>query len=410
MNWKNDFPIFKNYPELVYLDSAATSQKPQRVLDRILDFYTRANANVHRGIYLLSEKATEEYETAREKVAAFLSVNKEEIIFTSGTTEAANLISHSHLSTHVKAGDLILSSVAEHHSNFLPLQRISNQIGAELKLINLSADQDLDYQQLSEIIAEAKDRLKVVALSAVSNVLGFKLDLAKLTSLVRQYSPRAVIIIDAAQAVGHFPFNPAAADIDFAFFSGHKLFAETGIGVLWGKKALLDLMPPFHVGGGMIANVTTERTTYAPVPVRFEAGTPHISGAISLAAAVDYISSIGIDQIESYLNTLSEKLLAQLGNIDGITILGPRDANKRSSVISFTVEGIHPHDVAQFLSDKNIAVRAGHHCTQILHKDVFDISGSVRASLHIYNDESDIDRFIEAISQCVKYYQQLHEQ
>lgn len=407
MSWKTDFPIFKTYPELVYLDSAATGQKPQAVIDALLNFYTKSNANVHRGIYELSEQATQAYEAARATVAEFLQVKPEEIIFTAGTTAATNLIAHSYLRAVTQAGDILISSIYEHHSNFLPLQELAKTQGAEVKLITLTAAADLDYNLLAEILRANGPRVKAVALAAVSNVLGLKLDINRVSRLIKQYATNAILIIDAAQMVGHHTFHPAKLGCDFACFSGHKLLAATGVGVLWGKKELLEKLAPYQVGGGMIDYVTPTQTNYAAVPERFEAGTPHIAGAVSVAAAINYIEQIGLSEIESYLDQLTEKLLTELKTIPEIRILGPQTTKLRSSVVSFSLTGIHPHDVSQYLSDQNIAVRAGHHCAQILHQQVFHLHGSLRASLHLYNEAQDIAKLITALKGCLTYYNKL---
>jgi cysteine desulfurase/selenocysteine lyase len=406
---KENFPIFANNQDLIYLDSAATAHKPQVVIDTVVDFYTRYNANVHRGIYQLSEKATDAYEQARSTVAYFIGANAKQVVFTPGTTASSNMIALGLLEERLAQSDMVISSVAEHHSNFLPIQTVAKKKDCQLQLIGLDDDEDFHYEQFEGILKKHTDRIKVIALSAVSNVLGYKLDLARISKLVRQSSPNAIIIIDSAQLIGHeeFSLHSPGVDIDFLFFSGHKLMGETGIGVMWGKYELLTEMTPALVGGGMIARVTEEKSSFAKPPTKFEAGTPHIAGALSLAAACDYLEKVGLTNIAQHQQRLVKKSLEGLARIEGLSILGPKNHLKRSSLVSFTIEGIHAHDVAQFLADKHVAVRAGHHCTQILHKQHYDISGSVRASYHVYNSLADVEALLAAVEACRDYFSNL---
>jgi len=356
-NYKADFPIFKNYPGLAYFDSAATSQKPQVVIDSIVDFYLFKNANVHRGIYPLSELATLAYEQARKEVAEFLEVDSREIIFTSGSTAGANMIAQSYLAANLTAGDIIISSVAEHHSNFLPLQRVASTTNSTVKLINLNTDFELDYEMLDDLLKANTNKIKALAFSAVSNVLGIRLNLERIVKLTRKYSPQAKIIIDGAQIVGHHNISLKDLDIDFFFFSGHKIFAATGIGVLWAKEGLLAAMSPYQLGGGMIEKVTEINSTFTEIPERFEAGTPNIEGAISLGAAVKYIANIGIKNIENKLAELSSLLKIELETIPNCKIYGSTTNSSQSDIFSFSID-IHPHDIAQFLGERQVCVRA----------------------------------------------------
>lgn len=399
---KNQFPIFKKYPELVYLDSAATTQKPQVVLDRLINFYTTSNANVHRGLYSLSEKATAEYESSRSRIARFLGVNSEEIVFTSGTTAAANLVAYGTMAF-VKETDILLTTVSEHHSNILPYLRAAEKSKMQVVLSAVAETGGFDYSDFEAKAFTAGKSLKLVVLTAVSNVLGFKLDIQRIVNIVRSVSPEAIIAIDLAQAVGHMPLDLRSLDIDFAYFSGHKLFASTGVGVLFGKSSWLTKLDPANIGGGMVSYVALEKTDYKDGPEKFEAGTPDIAGAISMAAAIDFIDQIGQENIAAYLQNLTKYTFKKLLEIPEVKIYGST-AEEQGDLISFNLADIHGHDVAQFLADNNIAVRAGNHCTQLLHRDIIQAPGSVRASWHIYNTESDIDRLVEALRECLKFF------
>ncbi len=388
-NIKDQFPIFKNIPDLVYLDNAATTQKPSVVIDKLVEVYTQYNSNVHRGLYTIAEKANIEYELAREKVAKLINADKDEIVFTSGTTDATNLIAQSLLlSGMVSDKSKVLTTEFEHHASFLPWQRI--------------AKDNIEYaKQKDNKLEFSKDtQIDVVAYSVISNVTGKYTDINEL----RQGKLKnALFIADAAQAVAHIPIDVKQMNTDFLVFSGHKMFGPTGIGVLYGKKELLEKMEPFKVGGGMIDKVEKEYSTWTNSPEKFEAGTPAIADAIALGAAVDYIQSITFDHIIDIESKLRIYALEKLKNIPDITIYHSNEENS-GSVISFTIKNIHPHDIAQFLGDRNICVRAGHHCTQILHRDVFEIPATVRVSLSIYNTQADVDTLIKAINDCINYF------
>jgi cysteine desulfurase/selenocysteine lyase len=402
---RTEFPIFKNQPELVYLDSAATSLKPESVIAVISDYYSNYSANVHRGIYDLSERATAEYESARRKVAEFCGAKPTELVFTAGATAAANLVIAGYVAPRLGAGDVVISSVAEHHSNFLPLQQLALKSGAELKLLGLAEDYNYDYAQLEVWLREYGERVKCVALSAVSNVLGNQLDTSRVAKLITEHTKAAVFVLDAAQLIGHQQFNFASSGVHFCFFSGHKVLAETGIGVLLAKHELLAAISPTTFGGGTVSEVSEDKLELLPGPQRLEAGTPHISGAISLGAAVDYLHKIGMAEVEQHLAEVSAYARAELEKIEWVKVYGPKSAS--SAVVSFTAADIHPHDIAAFLNDKHIAVRAGQHCTQILHREVLEIPGTVRVSPYIYNSKADIAKLVTALSECINYYTEL---
>lgn len=401
---KRDFPIFKTYPDLVYLDSAATSQKPQVVIDAIVDFYTKYNSNVHRGIYKLSELATERYEAARSTVARFLDTSPGQIVFTSGTTASNNIVANSYVSENLDTDSVVITSVSEHHSNFLPLQKAANATGAKLEFVGITADYDFDYETFEALLSKYTSRIKFVGISAISNVLGYKLDLERVIKMVRSFAPEAKISLDAAQLIGHHPFSLSKLDIDFCFFSGHKVLAETGLGVLWFKSNLAKSLKPTILGGGTITEVKRDSVSFRDDQSRFEAGTPHISGAISLATACDYLEAISLEKIEQQQHELTSFALRHLAEIPEVKLLGPGVGNQRSSVISFQVKGLHPHDVAESLDHEGIAVRAGHHCAQILHREYLDLGGTVRVSAHIYNDKTDIERLVAALKNCISTY------
>ena len=395
---KKDFPIFANNPGLVYLDSAATSQKPKQVLDAIADYYETYNANVRRGLYPLSEKATKEVERVRVKVAKFINAKEpSEIVFVRNTTEAINLVAYS-MSHNITKGDTVVTTVMEHHSNFVPWQQLCLQKGANFEVLDIDGHGFLNSKnQITKI-----KNCKIAALTHVSNVLGTINPICEILKELRTTNPKRITVIDGAQAVPHMGVDVQDLDADFYAFSGHKMFAATGIGVLYGKKKLLEQMPPFLFGGEMIREVTVEKTTFADPPHKFEAGTPDIAGIISLGAAIDYLEGIGMDNVRKHEGELTVYTLNQLGKIDGITIYGPAVQN-HSGVISFNIEGVHAHDVAQILGDMGICVRSGHHCAMPLHKRL-GVPATARASFYLYNDESDIHAFIDGIKKVKKIF------
>jgi cysteine desulfurase / selenocysteine lyase len=389
MSYKSNFPIFLNHPDLVYLDNASTTQKPSLVIDSLVEFYSNFNANVHRGIYPLSEKATELYEAARKKVAALINAYPDEIIFTSGTTGGVNGIVQSLTSSSILTSNTrILLSDAEHHSNILPWQKVS---GAKISFAKLQGN------FVPKIPEEEYD---IVSMSYISNVTGAILPVNEI--LNRQN--RAIKIFDLAQAVGHMKVDIKELAADFAVFSGHKMFGPTGVGVLFIRRGLQPTLEPFNFGGGMIREVQKDSATWAEAPEKYEAGTPAIAEAFALGTAVDYINSIGFEKIRSHEGSLRKYLIQELQGVPNIEIYHPDLSIEASGVVSFCISGVHPHDIAQFLGEHNICVRAGHHCTQILHREVFEIPASVRVSLAIYNTEEDIENFIQNLKSALNIY------
>ncbi|MBE2280003.1 MAG: cysteine desulfurase [Ignavibacteriaceae bacterium] len=388
-NLKSQFPIFRNIPGLVFLDNASTTQKPQIVLDKLLDVYTKYNSNVHRGLYPIAVRADEEYDLARKRIARLINADKDEIVFTSGTTDSTNLIAASLLASGIiPEGANILTSEIEHHSNFLPWQNLTNGNLSFAKYEN----GNLNYP--------TEQAFDVVVFTIMSNVTGKYIDIEELR---KGELKNAIFIADAAQAIAHVPIDVKKMDVDFLVFSGHKMFGPTGVGIVYGKKELLNKMQPFKLGGGMINKVSKENFTSTTGPQKFEAGTPPIADAIALGEAVNFIEGIGFENIIPHEQNLRRYALNKLSQIKKIKIYHD-DNDNSGAVISFTIYGIHPHDIAQYLGDNNICVRAGHHCTQILHKDVLQIPASVRVSMSIYNNENDIDNLIEELNNCIAYY------
>lgn len=397
---RRDFPILQLPIErpVAFLDSASSSQKPEAVIAAMAHFYRTTNANVHRGVYQLSEQATYEFERARGRVALFINAHSaREIVFTRNTTEAINLVAHSWGGTHLRSGDVILLSQMEHHSNIVPWQLLAQRTGAVLRAIPIDTQGRLVLDDLDTLL----QGVKLVAVTQQSNVLGTINPISLLAA--KAHAVGALILVDGAQSVPHMPTDVQALDIDFLAFSGHKMLAPTGVGVLWGRKALLDAMPPFLGGGSMIKTVTIEVSTYADVPARFEAGTPMIGEAIALGHAVDYLSRIGMRNIALYEEFLGQYLLERLAEIPGVTVYGPPIGPERAAMAAFTVDCAHPHDVAQVLDSEGIAVRAGHHCTQPLHA-ALDIPSTARASCYLYNNTQDIDRLAAGLHKVIKLF------
>lgn len=399
---KQDFPIFNqkiNDETLVYLDNAATSQIPKFVEEKVRDFNEKERANVHRGVHTLGLRATNQYESSRQKVANFIGANNaKEVIFTSGCTDSLNLVAASFGEQNIQAGDEILVSIMEHHSNLLPWQQLAKRKQAKLNFIEINSDGLLDIKNLKSKI---NSKTKIVALTHVSNVLGTINPIKELTDLAHEKG--AIVVVDGAQAVGHFPIDVAELNVDFYAFSGHKMFAPTGIGVLYGKKDLLDKMQPYRLGGEMIANVTREGATWAEVPYKFEAGTPNIAGAIGLGAAIDYLQSLDFELIQKHEQELTSYALEKLKNVSGLTIYGPQKSNGRIGVISFNLKNIHPHDLATALDLNGIEVRAGHHCAQPLMASL-NTESTVRASLSIYNTKDDIDKLVSSLHEAKEFF------
>jgi len=390
---RKDFPIFERLVRgkpLVYLDSAATTQKPLSVIAATDEYYRSYNANVHRGIYAISEEATRRYEEARDKVATFINAREREgIIFTRNATESINLVASSWGRTNLRPGDEILLTYMEHHSNLIPWQLISQQTGARLRFIPLTPDGRLDLSNLSALLT---DRTKLVAVTHVSNVLGTINPVVELARKAHEVG--ALILVDAAQSAPHLPIDVQAMDCDFMALSGHKMLGPTGIGVLYGKVNLLDAMPPYMGGGEMINEVQLEYATYRELPWKFEAGTPNIVGAIGLGAAIDYLSRLGMENVRTHEVSLVMYALEAMKNLNDIEVYGP--VQERGGVIAFNVKGIHSHDVATILDEEGIAIRAGHHCTQPLIRWL-DVAATARASFYLYNTKEDVDRLIEGL-------------
>jgi cysteine desulfurase/selenocysteine lyase len=390
---RRDFPILQLPIErpVAFLDSASSSQKPEAVIAAQAAFYRTTNANVHRGVYQLSEQATYEFERARGRVAIFINANSaREVIFTRNTTEAINLVAQSWGGSNLHPGDVILLSQMEHHSNIVPWQLLAQRTGASLRAIPIDSAGRLVLDDIDTLL----QGVKLVAITHQSNVLGTINPVQYLAT--KAHAVGALILVDGAQSVPHMPTDVQALGIDFLAFSGHKMLAPTGVGVLWGRKALLDAMPPFLGGGSMIKTVTIEVSTYADVPARFEAGTPMIGEAIALGHAIDYLEAIGMANVAAYEESLGHYLLDQLAEVAGVTVYGPPIGPDRAAMASFTVDCAHPHDVAQVLDSEGVAVRAGHHCTQPLHA-ALDIPSTARASCYLYNTTQDIDRLVAGL-------------
>ena len=395
---RKDFPILQtkvNGKPLVYLDSAATSQKPKVVIDAIKKFYETSNANIHRSIYKLGEEATKLYEEAHQKVADFINVDFEEIIFTKSTTEALNLLAYS-LSNKIKEGDEIIISQMEHHSNFVPWQQLAKKKNAKLKFIEINDKGELNLNQLSSLINE---RTKIVSLTHISNALGTINDIEKISKIIKEKS-NALFIVDGAQSAPHMKIDVKKLGCDFFTFSGHKMLGPTGIGVLYGKKELLENMEPFLYGGEMIKEVTFEDSKWNDLPWKFEAGTMNIAQAIGLKAAIEYLENIGMDKIMQHDTELVKYAYEKLSDINEVKIYGPKE---RANLISFNVKGVHAHDTAQILDSEGIAVRAGHHCAMPLHS-VLGITASARASFYLYNTKEEIDKLVEGIHKVIKVF------
>ncbi|MGD1904315.1 MAG: SufS family cysteine desulfurase [Geitlerinemataceae cyanobacterium] len=400
-----DFPVLEQTVHgkpLVYLDNAATSQKPQAVLDAIAHYYYRDNSNVHRGVHTLSARATDAYEASRDKVAAFVNArSRDEIVFTRNASEAINLVAYTWGNAEIREGDEIVLSVMEHHSNLVPWQMLAQRTGAVLKFVGLTDTQEFDLDQFRSLLS---DRTKLVAIAHVSNTLGCINPVGEVIQLAHDRG--AKVLIDACQSVPHMPIDVQAMGCDWLVASGHKMCAPTGIGFLYGQKDLLEAMPPFLGGGEMIADVELEGSTYAGLPHKFEAGTPAIGEAIALGAAVDYLTDIGMDEIEACEHYLCQYLFDRLREIPELTVYGPEpnaDGSGRAALAAFTTELVHANDLAQLLDEAGIAIRTGHHCTQPLHK-ILDVSSTARASLYFYNTERDVDAFIAALKDTLEFF------
>lgn len=392
--YRDDFPLLKEEGKngLVYLDNGATTQKPQRVLDKVMEYYVKENANPHRGLYDLSVKATKSYEEAREEVRKFINSRSEkEIIFTRNTTESINMLAMTYGRQMIQEGDEIVVSILEHHSNLVPWQILAKEKKAVLKFLYLDKDYHISKEEIENKIT---DKTKIVAITHVSNALGIKTPVSKIVEKAHRVG--AIVVLDAAQSIPHMKIDVQAMDVDFLAFSGHKMLAPMGIGVLYGKEKLLERMPPFLTGGEMIEYVGEQDTTFAPLPLRFEAGTPNVGGAVGLMEAIRYINSIGYEEIERIDKELIQYAYEKMKENPHIVIYG-NPLENQTGIISFNVMDIHPHDTASILDGDNIAIRAGHHCAQPLMKHL-RIPATCRASFYIYNTKEDIDALVESLS------------
>jgi cysteine desulfurase/selenocysteine lyase len=400
-----DFPILHQQVHgkpLVYLDSAATAQKPRTVIDALVRYYERDNSNVHRGLHALSMRATDAYEGARTRVAQFINAaSPAEIIFTLGTTESINVIAHSWARAHLKPGDVVLTTEMEHHANLVPWQQAARATGAKLRFVPvLGADAEggLDLAALDRLLTP---QVKLFAFTHVSNTLGTINPAAELCR--RAKAVGAITVLDAAQSIGHQPLDVRALGADFVAFSGHKMCGPTGIGVLYGRRSLLDALAPDETGGGMVASVTYEDARWKPTPERFEAGTPHIAGAIGLAAACDYLDAIGRDRIATHDSELAALAMEKLSVLPGIRIIGPRVGAPRSGTVSFAFEGVHAHDVVTFADEDAVAVRGGHHCNQPLMRKL-GLTSTTRASFYLYNTPAEIDALVASLRRILRFF------
>jgi cysteine desulfurase / selenocysteine lyase len=397
---RGDFPILGRRirgRDLVYLDNAATAQKPQAVIDAVTHFYAHENANVHRGVHYLSERATAAYDEARQKAAQFIRArHPHEVVFTRGTTDGINLVAQSFGRSMLRAGDEILITGMEHHSNIVPWQLICEQTGAVIRAAPVTDRGELDLDGFQCLL---NDRTRLVAVAQVSNAIGTLNPIKHVVALAHERS--VPVLVDGAQAVPHLPVDVQDLDCDFFVFSGHKLFGPTGVGVLYGKEALLERMPPHQGGGGMIATVSLERSTWAPLPAKFEAGTPMVAEAIGLGAAVDYLSSIGLPAIASWEKTLLDYATERLSGVEGLRIIGT--AQHKASIVSFVLDGVHPHDIGTVLDEDGIAIRAGHHCAQPLMQH-FGVPATARASFALYNTPLEVDAFAAALGTVARMF------
>ncbi len=393
-----DFPILQQDETLAFLDSTASSQKPRQVIETVDHYYRAYNANVHRGIYKLSEAATAAYEGARDKLKRFINAaSRREIVFTSGTTASINLVAQTWGRATLKPGDVVISTVMEHHSNIVPWQLLAAERGFTLRYLPVTPEGLLDLHSLDLLLAEG--HVKLVAVTHMSNVLGTINPVAEIAR--RAHAAGALILVDGAQSVPHSPVDVRALDVDFLAFSGHKMLGPTGTGVLYGKRHLLEAMPPWMGGGDMIARVTLDGSAWNDLPYKFEAGTPHIAGMIGLGAAVDYLSSIGLARIHAYESAITAYALDRLSEVPGVTVYGA--APESGGVTAFTLDGIHAHDLAQILDSDNVAVRAGHHCAMPLHEHL-GVSATVRASYYLYSTHDEVDRLVGALHKALKVF------
>lgn len=399
---RKDFPILSeriNGHRLVYLDNAATSQKPRQVIDAIRRYYEHDNSNVHRGVHTLGSRATEAYEAARERVARFIRAKSpQEIVFTRGTTESLNMIAHGYARAKLREGDEIVLLPSEHHSNLIPWQQAARATGATLRYLPLQPDGTI---RLEDVEAAVTHRTKIVAIAHVSNVLGTVNPVREIAEIAHRHG--AIIVVDGAQSVPHMPTDVVEMDCDFLAFSGHKMLGPTGIGVLYGKAELLAEMEPTYFGGEMIDVVDLYESTWKEAPWKFEGGTPIIAGAIGLAAAMDYLEKVGLAEIERHDAALAAKAVERLAEIDGVTIFGPPPGQSRAGLVTFNLGHVHPHDLATVLDARGVAIRAGHHCAQPLMR-LFNVPATARASFYLYNTEEDVDALVDAVLEAKEFF------
>ncbi len=397
---REDFPVLHqmvNGKPLVYLDNAATTQKPQAVIDALVRYYSADNSNVHRGVHTLSQRATEDYDSGRSKARQFLNAaSDEEIIFVKGTTDGINLVAHSYARQHLGEGDEIIISTMEHHSNIIPWQVLCQEKGAHLRVIPISDAGELLMDEYESLLSS---RTKLVAITHVSNVLGTVNPIKQIVEMA--HSQGVPVLVDGAQATPHMPVDVQKLGCDFYVFSGHKIYGPTGIGVLYGKAELLEAMPPYQLGSDMIKSVTFERTVYNDLPYKFEAGTPNIAGVIGMGAAIDYLTEIGMDRIDNYEHGLLEYGTECLSGIDGVKIVG--NAPGKASVLSFVMDCAHPHDIGTILDTEGVAIRTGHHCAQPL-MNRYGVPATARASLSFYNTRDEVDLLVKAIDRVVEVF------
>jgi len=410
-NIRSDFPIYDSHPDLVYLDSGATSLKPRTVIEKLIGDYSSYSANIHRGVYAIAEKASEEFEHARSEVAQFIAcTDSAEVVFTKGATESLNLIASTWGEARVSAGDEIVTTIMEHHANFVPWQQLAIRKRAKLKVISINDHFELEIVKKQDRRDDREDvqidlgdwitpKTKVFAITYVSNVLGTINPIRQIIQNAKRFNPSLIIVVDASQAVGHMNIDVNNLGCDFLVFSGHKMLGPTGVGVLWGKRELLEQMPPYQFGGDMIREVHISRSTWNEIPHKFEAGTPPIAEVIALKEAIHFIQSFDVNALREHEQNLTMRALKQISDEwgDDVTFFTSRHIVSQSGIVSFTLKGIHPHDVAQILDETHVCVRAGHHCAMPLHENL-SIPASVRASFHLYNDEEDVKKLVEGIN------------
>ena len=392
---RKDFPIFERR-QLVYLDNAATSQKPRQVIDAIREFYERTNANVGRGVYALSEEATDAYEEARKRIAEFIGAREDEVVFVKNASEALNMVAHSLATSVLEKGDRIVLTEMEHHSNLLPWLAVAKLKGFDVKIARVDKKGSVDLERLESLVSEGA---RVVAIAHVSNVLGTINDLREVSRIAGEAG--ALLVVDGAQSVPHMPVRVGELGADFLAFSGHKMLGPTGIGVLWGRRELLEEIEPPFAGGGTVAGLRVSGreilVEWRRPPAKFEAGTPNIAGAIGLAAAVEYLEGIGMEEVREHERRLTRLALELLSGVDGISLYGPGQADERAGIVTFNLGDLHPHEVAAYLDQHGIAVRSGHHCATLLHRAIGALDGTVRASFYVYNTEEEVEYLAEAL-------------